>query len=353
MPADAPQRRHPTEYARFFETSAKMRGLGGMVGQVATTNATVLILGESGVGKELVARAIHAASERIDRPWIKVNCAALPGELLESELFGHERGAFTGAHRQKLGKFELANTGTIFLDEIGELAPPLQAKLLHVLQDLSFSRVGGHSLLPVDVRIIAATNRNLLEAIRQNHFREDLYYRLSVVELHIPPLRERREEIEELARHFVGLFNAQYNRTVELPADLLDAFLQYSWPGNVRELENLVRRFVVLGDATHIRTELESRLRTMPACSDTTAIRTVPQSASSDIGLKEITRRAAIEAECQALREVLERVRWNRTEAARILKVSYKTLLNKMAACGLGSPRARQKAPVSDEHPGR
>jgi two-component system, NtrC family, response regulator AtoC len=212
------------------------------------------------------------------------------------------------------------------------------------LQDLSFSRVGGHALLPLDVRIIAATNRNLLEAIRQSAFREDLYYRLSVVELHIPPLRERREEIGDLVRHFVGTFNAQYGRTAELPVDLLDTFLSYAWPGNVRELENLIRRFVVLGDAGHIRTELESRLRVAPSDSEAPAAAPAPlPTGPSDIGLKAITRRAVIEAECRALREVLERVRWNRTEAARILKVSYKTLLNKMTACGLSSPRPRQK----------
>src|SRR5436309_10702006 len=193
-----------------------MQAIRSIIESIADTDTTVLIRGESGVGKDLIARAVHAASARRQGPFVKVNCAAIPQELLESELFGHEKGAFTGAHRRKLGQFEFANMGTIYLDEIGELPLALQAKLLHVLQDFRFSRVGGHGLIDVDARVIAATNRDLEHAMAQGEFREDLYYRLNVVEVRIPPLRERKEEIPLLALSFLSRFNAQYGRTKQL-----------------------------------------------------------------------------------------------------------------------------------------
>ena len=336
-----------TAYAPFFDLSAKMRAVKEIIEQIADTNTTVLIRGESGVGKDLVARAIHAASPRRHHPFVKVNCAALPAELLESELFGHEKGAFTGAYRRKLGKFEFAKKGTLFLDEIGELPPGLQAKLLHVLQDAEFSRVGGREIIRTDTRVIASTNRDLEVALRDGQFREDLYYRLNVVEICVPPLRERREAIPLLAGHFLDKFRRQYKRAVELPPDTLALFLEYPWPGNVRELENLIRRLVVLGNVQAVHEEVIARLRTKQAGAShpvSPEESTLPPSRLDiSMGLRELARRAAQEAERIAIREVLERVHWNRSEAARLLKVSYKTLLCKIAECGLAPKQTRSR----------
>jgi len=272
-----------------------------------------------------------------------VNCAAIPEELIESELFGHERGAFTGAHRRKPGQFEYANKGTIYLDEIAELPLALQAKLLHVLQDFRFSRLGGHAMIAVDARVIAATNRDLEVAMRQGEFREDLYYRLNVVEIRVPPLRERREEIPTLAAWFLAKFNAQYGRQKQLPAETLARLRDYSWSGNVRELENAIRRLVVLSDGEQAVEALVDRRRPTP----TDALRPLVTES-----LREIARRGAREAERKALAEVLERVHWNRAEASRILKVSYKTLLNKICECGL-TPPPRRDRPAYSTHDGR
>jgi two-component system, NtrC family, response regulator AtoC len=330
-------------YAPVFARSAPMRAIGGMIEAMADTTAGVLLTGETGVGKELVARALHAASPRHDRPWVKVNCAALPGELLESELFGHEQGAFTGAFRRKLGTFEVADHGTIFLDEMGELPLALQPKLLHVLQDFEFWRIGGREPITVDTRVIAATNRDLEALVAGQRFREDLYYRLNVVALHIPPLRERREEIRPLAQHFLCLFTEEYGRSASLSAELEDFFHQYSWPGNVRELENVVRRLVVLGNLPSVMTELRERLQTVTIEQRPTPPQaSVPTSGEPNgpLGLREMSRQAVTAAEARVLREVLERVRWNRVQAARILKVSYKTLLKKITVCGLRDNRS-------------
>src|SRR5262245_60428094 len=312
-----------------------MRAIRTIIESIADTDATVLIRGESGVGKDVVARALHAASARRRGPFITVNCAAIPHGLLESELFGHEKGAFTGAHRRKPGQFEYANKGTIFLNEIAELPLALQAKLLHVLQDFQFARVGGHEPLEVDIRVIAATNRNLEEAMACREFREDLYYRLNVVEIWVPPLRERREEIPKLAARFLARFNAQYGRQKELMPETLARLTAYTWSGNVRELENVMRRLVVLADG-------EQALEALVACGRKghNAHGSAPRFTVAEGGLREIGRRGARQAECEALREVLERVSGNRAKAARILKVSYKTLLNRISECGLtSSPR--------------
>src|SRR5262245_51232325 len=248
--------RRRSEYDGAFENSPRMKAIKEMIDQVADTDATVLVWGESGVGKELVARAIHDCSPRRERTFVKVNCAALPLELLESELFGYERGAFTGAHKRKLGKFELADGGTIFLDEIGEMPLPLQAKLLHVLQDREFARLGSGRDIRVDVRVVASTNRDLERAVAQGAFREDLYSRLNVV----PALRDRPEEIPILAEHFCQKYTRQYNRQrVHLSRDILERFLTHSWPGNVRELENLVKRIVVLESEEFVAHELAGR----------------------------------------------------------------------------------------------
>lgn len=323
--------RYLEEYFPLLDGSAAMQAIRTMVENIADTDAMVLIRGESGVGKDLVARAIHAASKRHDGPFITVNCAAIPAGLLESELFGHEKGAFTGAHRRKPGQFEYANKGSIYLDEIGELPLALQAKLLHVLQDLRFSRVGGHAMIDVDVRVMAATNRDLEQAIARREFREDLYYRLNVVELRIPPLRERTEEIPILAERLLARFNQQYGRNKQLSPETMARLIEYAWGGNIRELENVIRRMVVLTDGEQAFESLMARGREIPP----TAPRPSPVNLES---LREIARRAAREAERKALVEVIERVQWNRAEAARVLRVSYKTLLNKIAECGLRPP---------------
>jgi two-component system, NtrC family, response regulator AtoC len=336
----------------LLDGSAPLRAIKNMVMAIADTDATVLLRGESGVGKEVIARAIHEASNRGSHSFIKVNCAALPAELLESELFGHEKGAFTGAHRRKLGRFEYATHGTLYLDEIGELPVALQPKLLHVLQDFEFFRVGGHEPLSADVRIIAATNRNLELAMQQGQFREDLYYRLNVVDIHIPPLRERREEIPLLAERFLDVFTKQYHREAALSSQVMASLMEYAWPGNIRELENVIRRFVLLGERAVLGAMLS-------ASNDATNPVPVPQNGIE--ALRDVARRGAQEAERKALTAVLDQVGWNRVAAARALKVSYKTLLNKIAECELTPPATpKQKHPnwprlplasESDENP--
>jgi DNA-binding NtrC family response regulator len=243
----------------LISTSPSMRRARALVERIADTDVPVLLLGESGTGKEVIAREIHARSNRKNKPFIKINCAALPAELLESELFGHERGAFTGATAEKPGKFELADQGTIFLDEIGEMAIRLQAKLLQVLQDEEFFRVGGKKSVRVDSRVVVATNRDLEKEIALGNFREDLYYRLNVVAIRLPPLRERREDVVPLTDHFLKKYGRHYiNGVSELPREVLQAFADYDWPGNVRELENMVRRLCVLKDATLVLDELNA-----------------------------------------------------------------------------------------------
>ena len=346
--------RRRSEYDGVFENSPRMKAIKEMIDQVADTDATVLVWGESGVGKELVARAIHDCSPRRERTFVKVNCAALPLELLESELFGYERGAFTGAHKRKLGKFELADGGTIFLDEIGEMPLPLQAKLLHVLQDREFARLGSGRDIKVDVRVVASTNKDLERAVAQGGFREDLYYRLNVVNILVPPLRDRPEEIPILAEHFCQKYTRQYNReTMRLSPEILERFLAHSWPGNVRELENFVKRIVVLGSEDLVMQELVARGAGLTAAGGVAATRAppapvldparalaVPRPALAwvpGIGLKEVGRHAAREAERDVIQQVLEEVRWNRMEAARRLKISYKALLYKIRMYDLGT----------------
>ncbi len=311
----------------IFDRSPQMRAIWTIVDHIADTDATVLVRGESGVGKDVVARAIHARSTRGHGPFVRVNCAAIPSGLLESELFGYEKGAFTGASHRKLGRFEQAHQGTIYLDEIGDLSLELQAKLLHVLQDFRFSRVGGRGLVHVDARVIAATNCDLERAMARLLFREDLYYRINVVDLRIPPLRERREEIPGLAAWFLDRFNTQYGRQKRLAPETVALLVEHSWPGNVRELENTLRRMVVLADGEQEFVDLAGKDRGRCA--------PLGPAAPNGEGLREIGRRAAREAERIALADVLERVRGNRLAASRILQVSYKTVLNKITEYGL------------------
>ncbi len=303
--------------------------------QIADTDVAVLILGESGSGKEVVAREIHARSTRKSGPFVKVNCAALPGDLLESELFGFERGAFTGAAARRIGKFELAHGGTIFLDEIGEMSPAAQAKVLHVLQDRRFHRLGGNQEIAVDVRIVSATHRPLAELVDQRAFREDLFFRLNVVNVHVPPLRERRDEIPVLTRHFLARAAERYGRGAPEPSDRLLALLdRHPFPGNVRELENLVKRMVVLGSELPILRELGAKQRGEGRRRFEDLLAEVEESAGQ-LPLREVGRRAALEAERDAIARVLSGTHWNRRRAARILGVSYKTLLTKIRECEL------------------
>ncbi|HEY3768533.1 MAG TPA: sigma-54 dependent transcriptional regulator [Candidatus Angelobacter sp.] len=338
--------RRQSDFTMLFGTSPKMMEVKMTIEQVADTTATVLVRGESGTGKEVVARMVYAESSRCDKPFVKVNCAAIPHELLESELFGYEAGAFTGANRQKLGKFEQANGGTIFLDEISEMHPALQAKLLHVLQDHEFSRLGGKRDVQVDVRVLAATNKPLERAVEEGVFREDLFYRLNVVTIHIPPLRERREEIPVFLKYFLEKYSEHYGKKPSMFSEYaVTRMMEYAWPGNIRELENMVKRYVIVGNEAQIIRELSTHkpivssfggaASQVVAASAAAAAPAMQASNGTEMempSLLEIGRRAAMQAEREAIERVLAQTRWNRRQAAKILKISYKALLNKMKA---------------------
>ena len=318
-------------------SSDAMRSIQSLIDQIAETDVTVLVQGESGVGKEIVARAVHARSSRSKGPFVKVNCAALPEELLESELFGYEKGAFTGANSRKPGRFEAAHRGTIFLDEIGEMSPALQAKMLQVLQDSVFTRLGGHEEIRVDVQVVSATNRPLVEMVAQNQFREDLYFRLNVVNIPIPPLRERREELPDLVDTFLRRYSTQYDKAHHGPSpDLMAAFERYAFPGNVRELENMIKRIVVLESEESILEEIARREAGEPG--GRTGLQSLLEEieeTAGDVPLREVGRRVAQQAEREAIQRVLRHTGWNRKQAAKLLNVSYKTLLQKIRDCGL------------------
>jgi DNA-binding NtrC family response regulator len=311
----------------FLAVNSAMKQLRAQISIIAKVDVPILLLGESGVGKEIVARLIHKLSPRSQKAFLKVNCAALPADLLESELFGYETGAFTGATRSKPGKFELANHGTILLDELGEMNPVLQAKLLHVLQDGQFCRLGGRANITADVRVLAATNIDMEKAISQKTFREDLYYRLNAFTMNIPPLRERREEIPALLKHFMTRFSRRYSQ-VPLPYSnrLLAACLTYHWPGNLRELGNFVKRYLVLQDEHLAAFELQEKSRSssfVPAV--------LPRMGGvPERGLKSLVRSSRDEIELKAIEEALAATNWNRKMAATRLNISYKTLLNKV-----------------------
>jgi two-component system response regulator AtoC len=347
----------------FWGDSPDMKTIASVIEQVADSDVTVLIRGESGVGKELVARAIHQRSSRRDRPFVKVNCAALPAELLESELFGHEKGAFTGAATTRIGKFEQADTGTIFLDEIAEIKAALQAKLLHVLQDAQFTKLGSNRPVNVDVRVVAATNRDLEAMMLRGEFREDLYYRLKVIEVTVPPLRERRNEISQLTQFFIDRYARRYNRPVrQLSEELQRRFLSYEWPGNIRELENMIKRIVILQDEALVLREIERNPRAAmvgaaAAHANGRATAALPSDDGEDLDaveaeepaqpevavatapagsrLADVAKSAAMKAERTIIEDTLQQVHWNRRRAAQQLGVSYKTLLNKIKECGI------------------
>ena len=319
--------------------SPRMSEVREIIEQAARVDVTVLIMGETGTGKDVVARAIHEQSVRQSGPFVKVNCAAVPRELLESELFGHERGAFTGAHQLKIGKFESADRGTIFLDEIGDLHPALQGKLLHVLQDGQFSRVGGRSTVKVDVRVLAATNQDLEQAVAGGRFREDLYYRLNVIQVMVPPLRERPEEIPVLADYFMHRYSQLFRReTLQMPAETMQRLIRHRFPGNVRELENMIKRMIVLGDPLLRRSPLPGPAPT----AEENGARTVKAATTS---LKDIARRAAQTAEKEAILQALEQTQWNRVRAAKLLEISYRALLYKIKDSGLDRERRASHRP--------
>ena len=316
-------------------TIVKLRQL---IERVARTEATVLVCGESGTGKEVVARAIHILSGRHGHAFVPVNCAAIPHDLLESEMFGHERGAFTGASGHRQGLFAIANGGTLFLDEIGEMPPLLQAKLLHVLQDQQFSRLGSRSVIKVDVRILAATNINIPEALATKRLREDLYYRLNAFTLSLPPLRDRREEIPILLKHSMTRMAERYARSpLPLSPNLLQACHNHSWPGNLRELNNFLKRYLILGDESLAVSELLPR-------NDGNGGTPGESSRTSDPGgLKSLGRSAKDEAEALAITRALEQTNWNRKQAAAILQISYKALLYKIRQYGIAEARGHHK----------
>jgi two-component system, NtrC family, response regulator AtoC len=326
----------------FVAASPNMRKLRSQAALVAHVDIPVLMLGESGTGKEVMARLIHKLSTRAHRTFLKVNCAAVPADLLESELFGYEAGAFTGATHAKPGKFELSNKGTILLDEIGEMPPSLQAKLLHVLQDQQFSRLGSRSVIKVDVRILAATNINIPEALATKRLREDLYYRLNAFTLQIPPLRERKEEIPIMLKHFMTRLSEQYARPpLPYSPELLLACANYPWPGNLRELGNFVKRYLVLGDEKLAINELQPRTDGSGAKFDQIPVKSNP--AESGGGLKSLARSAKDEAEAQAIAKALEETNWNRKQAAALLQISYKALLYKIRQYGIAQQSRAHK----------
>ncbi len=344
----------------FWGDNPEMKSIATVIEQVSDSDVTVLIRGESGVGKELVARAIHQRSSRRDRPFVKVNCAALPAELLESELFGHEKGAFTGAATTRIGKFEQAHTGSIFLDEIAEMKGALQAKMLHVLQDAQFTKLGSNKAIDVDVRIVAATNRDLEAMMLRSEFREDLYYRLKVIEVTVPPLRERRAEIVHLTEFFIDRYARRYNRPQrQLSDELSQLFQSYDWPGNIRELENMIKRVVILQDESLVVREMSRAPRTSVAFAtagvgnaqavavdepDDLDAEGADEEAQPEVAvamapagsrLADVAKAAALKAERTIIEDTLNQVQWNRRRAAEQLGVSYKTLLNKIKECGI------------------
>ena len=309
----------------ILSTNPRVLKIKEIAKHVADTDVPVLITGESGVGKEVLARYMHSHSSRHDKPFVKVNCAALPNDLLESELFGYERGAFTGALNDKPGKFELADKGTLLLDEIGEMTPHLQAKLLHVLQDSEYTRLGAKRTIRVDARVLASTNINLEEHVASGKFREDLYFRLNVIRIDIPPLRERREDIPVLCNYFLCRYRDRYKSSVEeITPSLMDSFLRYEWPGNVRQLENAVKRYLILPDMNVNLSELKDQ-------TPSSAAAPVPAKPKEDnMSLKDVGTRAAEQAEKELVLRVLEETSWNRKQAARRLNICYKALLNKL-----------------------
>ena len=325
------------EFDKIVGSSAALQRVLDIVKKVAKSNTTVLIRGETGTGKELIAGAIHHNSLRNSRNFVKVNCAALQENLLESELFGHEKGAFTGADKQRIGRFEQADGGTLFLDEIGDMSPSTQAKILRVLQEHEFERLGGTRTLRVDVRLIAATNRDLPGMVQDGHFREDLYYRLNVVSIETPPLRERKDDIVPLATAFIRRFSAELKKRIDgLDADAQKLLMRYNWPGNIRELENAIERAMLLSEGrTIVGNDLRLGEIPSPGGRDQTSIIKIPP---SGIPLDDIERLALVEA--------LKMSNWIQKDAAELLSISPRVMNYKIKVLGIEFPRGRRAAPL-------
>lgn len=317
----------------FFAGSAIMKKLRLQAMLVAKTDLPLLILGESGTGKEVIARLVHRFSARSHRMFLKINCAAVPPDLLESELFGYEPGAFTGANKTRVGRFELCNHGTIFLDEIGEMPPALQAKLLQVLQEGKFSRLGSRTTVQVDVRVLSATNIDMEKAIAARTFREDLYYRLNGFTLTMPPLRERRDEIPQLLKHMMVNLAERYAKPpLGFSEAMMEAAVSYSWPGNLREMDNFLKRYLVFGDESAVIADLKKNSMAVAAGKSNS------RSSEGAADLKKIARDVKGEAEMQAIAEALQQTSWNRKKAAALLNISYKALLYKIKQYGIDKP---------------
>ena len=329
----ADQDRNPRKFEQIIGNSPALESVLEQVEQVAPTDSTALIQGETGTGKELIARAIHNLSARCGRPFVKLNCAAIPFDLLESELFGHERGAFTGAIAQKIGRFELADKGTLFLDEVGDIPPGLQPKLLRVLQEQEFERLGSTRTHQVDVRLVAATNRNLVDMVKRNEFRSDLYYRLNVFPLPLPPLRARREDIPALVEHFVDIYARRMGKQIEqIPPETMSALISYQWPGNIRELQNFIERSVILSSGDVLHSPL-ANLQSAPEAESLGAI-------------------TLEDAERDHIRKTLEQTRWvvaGPKGAAARLGIKRSTLYFRMQKLGIS--RSKKDLLPSQQNP--
>ncbi len=330
----------------FFAHNSKMGKIKATIDKVAKTDITVLVKGESGTGKELLAQAIHLNSHRKDKPFIKVNCATIPKGLLESELFGFEKGAFTGAHLEKPGKFELANGGTILLNDIGEIDISIQAKLLQVLQDGMFSRLGGNGDVAVNTRVIATTRDHLEQTVMEGRFREDLFFRVNVINITVPPLRDRKEQIPPFSQYYLNFYKKKYGKEIAAfsPATM-DAFKEYAWPGNIRELENMVKRIVLFGEeGTILRTPSGQELGDGKSPESLGELFPRPLTGNKSLNLKEVGKKAAEVAEKEIIQSTLQETHWNRKQAAKLLRVSYKALLYKIQKYHLDDVKGYRKA---------
>jgi transcriptional regulator with PAS, ATPase and Fis domain len=331
----------------FFGSNAKMSKIRATIDKIAKTDITVLIKGESGTGKELLAQAIHLNSQRKDKPFIKVNCATIPKGLLESELFGFEKGAFTGAHLEKPGKFELANDGTILLNDIGEIDISIQAKLLQVLQDGMFSRLGGNGDVMVNTRVIATTKDHLEETVMEGRFREDLFFRVNVINITVPPLRERREQVLPLSQYYLNFYKKKYGREIPPFSPVtINALKEYAWPGNIRELENMVKRIVLFGEEETVLSKNISGegLKDGKHARLSDGLLSHASGENKSLNLKEVGKQAAEVAEKEIIQSTLQETHWNRKQAAKLLRVSYKALLYKIQKYHLDDIKGYRKA---------